>query len=97
MDSGIDAPGTVGGLGEEWNRRWSAASGTDASGPATGSFWGGDDGSGIVRESLGSYALYGAWSELPDEVDDLRALAMHGAAVVCGLLADRALRAPSAA
>jgi hypothetical protein len=82
---------------EEWNRRWATASGTDGSRPSTGTF--GDDhgGSGVVREGQGSYSIESAWSEVPDEVDDLDALPMHGAAVVGGLLADGALGAPSTA
>jgi hypothetical protein len=82
---------------EEWNRRWAAASGTDGSSSSTGTF--GDDhgGSGVVREGQDAYAVEGTWSQHPDKVDDLATLSMHRAAVVGGLLADRALGAPSAA
>jgi hypothetical protein len=73
---------------EEWNQRWAARA---ASGPS-GSAGPGENGPGIVRERQAPYALYGFWSELPDELDDPSASSMRDLVrPVARSKADRAL------
>ena len=75
---------------EAWNRRWlGEASGESLRLPfGIGPDFG--DGSDIVRERLGAYAVHARRAELPEELDDSRASAMGSVLAGSSLQTDRA-------